>query len=51
MSNKVWAQQSSAAVPGDLDQSLQRLDQVFDGLGSQSVRIGTQTPEQMPITL
>ncbi|MCK8683039.1 methyl-accepting chemotaxis protein [Pseudomonas umsongensis] len=32
--------QSSAAVLGDLDQYLQRLDQVFDELGSQSVRIG-----------
>ncbi|PTT88590.1 chemotaxis protein, partial [Pseudomonas sp. HMWF031] len=32
--------QSSAAVLGDLDQYLQRLDQVFDELGSQSIRIG-----------
>jgi methyl-accepting chemotaxis protein len=32
--------QSSAAVLGDLDQYLKRLDQVFDELGSQSVRIG-----------
>jgi methyl-accepting chemotaxis protein len=32
--------QSSAAVLGDLNQYLQRLDQVFDELGSQSVRIG-----------
>ena len=32
--------QSSAAVLGDLDQYLQRLDQVFDELGSQSVCIG-----------
>ncbi|MCY1419799.1 Methyl-accepting chemotaxis protein (MCP) signaling domain protein [compost metagenome] len=32
--------QSSAAVLGDLDQYLQRLDQVFDELGSQSMRIG-----------
>jgi methyl-accepting chemotaxis protein len=32
--------QSSAAVLGDLDQYLQRLDQVFDELGSQSTRIG-----------